>query len=161
MKIGEVAQKTGLSAKAIRHYESQGLISSGRLDNGYRDYTQANVAQLTLIARARKVGFSLEECRELLALQGNTDRHSADVKRAVEHKIAQLDEQLDHLHAMRETLVALASSCRGDEAPECAILQDLSRPQPGMTFTVLEDSHEQGSSHKRDSKRHEREGEKS
>ncbi|MCP8898021.1 Cu(I)-responsive transcriptional regulator [Gilvimarinus xylanilyticus] len=142
MKIGEVARETGLSAKAIRHYEAEGLVSSRRLDNGYRDYTQANVTQLTLIARARKVGFSLDECRELLTLQGDTDRHSSDVKRAVEHKIAQLDEQLDHLHAMRDTLVALASRCRGDEAPECAILQNLSRPQPGMTFTVLEGSHE-------------------
>ncbi|UTF61119.1 Cu(I)-responsive transcriptional regulator [Gilvimarinus sp. DA14] len=142
MKIGEVARETGLSAKAIRHYESQGLVNSQRLDNGYRDYSQANVAQLTLIARARKVGFSLDECRELLLLQGNTERHSADVKRAVEDKVAQLDEQLQHLHAMRETLVALASRCRGDEAPECAILQDLSNSKSGMVFTVLEDYHE-------------------
>ncbi len=142
MKIGDAARETGLSAKAIRHYESLGLLDSHRMDNGYRSYTPTNIAQLTLIARARKVGFSLDECRELLALHSNTERHSADVKRAVEQKIEQLDEQLSHLHAMRDTLSQLASRCRGDEASECAILQDLSRSDARMTFQVLEDSHE-------------------
>ncbi|MDO3383946.1 MerR family transcriptional regulator [Gilvimarinus algae] len=142
MKIGEAAEATGLSPKSIRYYESLGLVCSERQENGYRYYSPANIRQLTLVSRARKVGFSLEECRELLLLQSDTRRHSAAVKRAVEHKIEQLDEQLSHLKAMRQTLTELAVRCRGDEAPECAILQGLTREDSGMTFTLLEDHHE-------------------
>ncbi|WP_339899445.1 Cu(I)-responsive transcriptional regulator [uncultured Gilvimarinus sp.] len=149
MKIGEVARETGLTAKAIRYYESQGLVKSRRRDNGYRDYGGDHIKQLTLLARARRVGFSLQECAELLALFGDTERHSADVKRAVQHKIAQLDEQLNNLTRMRDTLEELAQRCQGDEQAQCAILNDLSAANRPMPFTLLgdtpnlpEDSHE-------------------
>lgn len=149
MKIGSVAEATGLSAKTIRYYESVGLVHSERLDNGYRDYGAHALRELRLLASARKVGFSLEECRDLLSLLNNQARHSADVKRQVLQKIAQLDVQMEQLADMRKTLVQLADRCQGDDSPECAILQDLSganvanassaEVNGAMRFTLVED----------------------
>ncbi|MDO3387014.1 Cu(I)-responsive transcriptional regulator [Gilvimarinus sp. SDUM040013] len=139
MKIGEAARATGLSAKSIRYYESLGLVQSLRRDNGYREYDSAAIQELNLLARARRVGFSLEECRYLVSLLNNQSRHSADVKQQVLQKVAQLDEQLVHLTQMRNTLLELADRCQGDEGPECAILQDLSSANTGMRFTLVED----------------------
>ncbi|WP_339617290.1 Cu(I)-responsive transcriptional regulator [uncultured Gilvimarinus sp.] len=142
MNIGQAAEATGLSTKSIRYYESQGLLQAQRQANGYRHYDRACIRRLTLLSRARSVGFSLQECAELLALFDDQKRHSKDVKRAVQHKIAQLDKQLDNLTRMRNTLEELAHRCTGDEKPQCAILSDLSESERPMTFTLLEDSHE-------------------
>jgi Cu(I)-responsive transcriptional regulator len=142
MNIGQAAEATGLSAKSIRYYESQGLLQAARQANGYRYYDQDALQRLRLLARARLVGFSLSECAELLALFDDKARHSREVKRAVQHKIAQLDEQLHNLKRMRQTLEELAARCSGDEQPQCAILNDLSQGERPMTFTLLEDTDE-------------------
>jgi len=138
MKIGEIAQQTGLTAKTIRYYESLGLVHSLRLENGYRDYGPFQQRQLQLLAHARQVGFSLEECRNLLALLQDDQRHSKDVKASVLEKIASLDAQMEQLQQMRAILQSLAQRCAGDEDSECAILQTLSRPSQSMPFTLLE-----------------------
>ena len=140
MKIGEVARQTGWSAKAIRHYEAEGLISSRRLDNGYRDYTSASLRQLRLLARARHVGFSLAECGGLLQLLADPARHSADVKTSVLDKIVELDQQMDSLRQMRELLQELADRCAGNEDSECAILTELAAPSQTLRFTLIEES---------------------
>lgn len=142
MNIGEAAEATGLSAKSIRYYERRGLLQASRQTNGYRYYDQDALQRLRLLARARLVGFSLPECAELLALFDDKTRRSREVKRAVQHKITQLDEQLHNLNRMRQTLEELAESCNGDEQPQCAILNDLSQGERPMTFTLLEDTHE-------------------
>ncbi len=81
MNISEVAKLTGLTAKAIRFYESKGIIKeASRGANGYRQYTQHQVDELLLIRRSRLVGFNLDECQELLNLSNNPNRRSADVK---------------------------------------------------------------------------------
>lgn len=139
MKIGQAAQHTGLSAKAIRYYESLGLVSAQRLDNGYRDYGAAQIRQLNLLAQARQVGFSLDECRELLALLANRERHSAQVKARVEDKIAELDEQMERLRQMRRILEALAARCAGNESAECGILQALVEGRTDMPFRLVDD----------------------
>ncbi len=138
MKIGQAARHTGLSAKAIRHYESLGLVSSRRLDNGYRDYGAAQIRQLNLLAQARQVGFSLEECRELLDFLADNDRRSAHVKAQVEDKIEELDKQMEHLQQMRRLLVALAARCAGDESADCAILQALVEGRTDMPFRLVD-----------------------
>ena len=86
MNISDVAKITGLTSKAIRFYEEKGLVTPPmRSENGYRTYTQQHLNELTLLRQARQVGFNLEESGELVNLFNDPQRHSADVKRRVEH----------------------------------------------------------------------------
>ena len=120
MNISDVAKQTGLTAKTLRFYEDKGLVMPMRQDNGYRFYNAKHVEELTLLRQARQVGFTLEECAELLALFRNPARHSADVKAKTEQKIAQLEQQ------MRTTLHALVDACPGNEEADCPIISGLS-----------------------------------
>ena len=80
MNIGDVARRSGLPTKAIRYYEEIGFIRPKRLDNGYRDFDEAELHKLAFIGRARSLGFSVEDCRVLLELYDDKSRASADVK---------------------------------------------------------------------------------
>jgi len=127
MNISEAARRSGLSAKTIRYYEDIKLIRpAARGDNGYRQYDAAAVEELHFLARARDVGFDLQECRQLLELQRDHARHSRHARELVLEKSRQLQARIDRLLAMQEVLQTMASRCRGDEGPECAILEDLS-----------------------------------
>ena len=126
MNIGEVAGASGVSAKMIRHYESIGLIrTSQRTLAGYRQYHARDAHLLRFIRRARDLGFSLDQIRQLLSLWDDPGRASADVKRLADAHIADLDARIAALTDMRTTLVALARACHGDHRPDCPILQGL------------------------------------
>jgi len=126
MQIGEVAEATGVSAKMIRHYESIGLIPPpGRRDSNYRDYGHHDVHRLGFVRRARDLGFSIDEIRDLLRLWGDKDRSSADVKQLTETHIAELDAKIRLLREMRHTLANLAAACDGDARPDCPIIDEL------------------------------------
>ncbi|AKJ41736.1 Cu(I)-responsive transcriptional regulator [Pragia fontium] len=123
MNISQVAEKTGLTSKAIRFYEEKGLITPpSRSLNGYRQYNPKNVEELTLLRQARLVGFTLEECKELLALFHNADRRSADVKARTLEKISDIDRHISELTQMRGKLVELVALCPGDDGAECPIM---------------------------------------
>jgi MerR family copper efflux transcriptional regulator len=128
MNIGSVAQASGLPAKTIRYYEDIGLIQPDRGGNGYRDFSEQHLHQLTFLNRARRLGFSVEECRALLALYEDRDRASADVKRLAEGHLAEIDRKLVELTAMRETLANLVRRCHGDARPACPILEGIAAP---------------------------------
>lgn len=130
MNIGQAAERSGLNPKTIRYYESIGLVLPHRANNSYRDYRQADVEQLQFLQRARAVGFTLDECRELLDLYRDPHRRSAEVKALVLERVAQVDEQLARLEAMRDTLVTMAKHCAGDDNAECAIIDSLAQPMP-------------------------------
>jgi Cu(I)-responsive transcriptional regulator len=126
MQIGEAAKATGVSAKMIRHYESIGLIpSADRRESNYRDYGHHDLHRLGLIRRARDLGFSIEEIRELLKLWGDTSRSSKDVKKLALHHIAELEAKIGLLDEMRSTLAHLADTCDGDHRPDCPIIKSL------------------------------------
>ena len=126
MNIGEAASASGVSAKMIRHYESIGLIGAARrTEAGYRVYARQDVQVLQFIHRARALGFSLDQIRELLALWQDKGRASADVRALARSHIEDLNRKIAEMEAMRRTLERLAASCHGDSRSDCPILDDL------------------------------------
>ena len=125
MNIGDVAAKTGLPAKTIRYYEEIGLVSSPRDANGYRSFGAREVHKLAFLGRARALGFSIEDCRVLLALYEDEARASSEVKAVAEEHLARIDAKIADLQEMRGTLSDLVSSCAGDARPDCPILKSL------------------------------------
>ena len=124
--IGDAAKASGVSAKMIRHYESIGLIDAAkRTDAGYRLYSNQDVHVLRFVHRARALGFSLDQIRTLLGLWQDEGRASADVRALARSHIAELDQKIADMQAMRRTLESLAASCHGDARSNCPILDDL------------------------------------
>ncbi|HDR27952.1 Cu(I)-responsive transcriptional regulator [Rhodovulum sp.] len=129
MNIGQVAERTRLPPKTIRHYEEIGLIRPMRGDNGYRHFSERDAHDLAFLGRARSLGFTIEECRVLLALYADKGRASADVKRLAQDHLAQIDAKIAELHEMRATLADLVEACAGDHRPDCPILRGLAGEQ--------------------------------
>lgn len=125
MNIGDVSTRTGLPAKTIRYYEDIALIKPLRDDNGYRRFREQDIHKLTFLGRARALGFTIEDCRTLLALYEDESRASADVKQVARAHLAQIDVKIADLKAMRDTLSHLVEACAGDDRPDCPILKDL------------------------------------
>ena len=127
MNIGEASKASGISAKMIRHYEQVGLVAAAsRTDSGYRRYDERDVHTLRFIRSARDLGFSIPEIGELLELWQNRRRPSRQVKALAETHIRELEQKAQALLAMKATLEHLVRCCRGDERPECPILESLS-----------------------------------
>jgi MerR family transcriptional regulator, copper efflux regulator len=127
MNIQSAAKAAGLSPQTLRYYEQIDLVRpSGRADNGYRIYTGAEVEQLRFIQRARNTGFNIDECRDLLALHSDSSRQSKHVKGMVLEKAEQVARQIEALQHMHAELLRLADTCRGDDHPHCAILDQIS-----------------------------------
>jgi MerR family transcriptional regulator, copper efflux regulator len=125
MNIGAAARQSGLPPKTIRYYEEIGLLKADRAENGYRDYSGDDVHRLRFVQRARGLGFSVEQCRLLLSLYGNSGRESADVKALATSKLAEIDRKIAELRELRETLAHLVANCHGDSRPDCPILEGL------------------------------------
>ncbi len=126
MNIGSVSEKSGLPAKTIRYYEDIGLISPDRRDNSYRDYSNEDVHRLRFLQRSRSLGFSVEECRQLLSLYGDTARESAEVKAIATAKLGEIERKIVELQGLRNMLRHLVANCHGDDRPECPIIEGLS-----------------------------------
>lgn len=127
MNISEVGKRSGLPPKTIRFYDDIGLIQPKRDTNGYRIFSEADLHRLAFLRRARALGFSVQECRQLLALYHDDTRASADVKALARKHLERIDQQLEELGQMRRTLADLIDSCAGDSRPDCPILRDLAR----------------------------------
>jgi MerR family copper efflux transcriptional regulator len=126
MNIGTVAEKSGVPPKTIRYYETIGLIEPAeRRPNGYRAYSAHDMQTLHFIKRARSLGFSVEEVRDLLDLWRDKTRSNAAVKALATRHVRELDRKIEELRAMRFTLTDLISRCRGDARPDCPILDEL------------------------------------
>ena len=125
MNIGEVAAAADLPAKTIRYYEEIGLIRPGRDGNGYRNFAETDLHKLRFLGRARALGFSIEDCRALLALYEDDDRASAEVKKIAQRHLGEIEAKIADLTSMRETLIHLVDTCAGDARPDCPILEDL------------------------------------
>ena len=131
LTIGEVARQAGIRASAIRYYESIGLIDSAtRTDSGYRVYGDKELHTLRFVRRARDLGFSVEQMHELLALWRDRDRASADVKRVALSHVEGLERKAAELQQMADTLRHLAEHCKGNNRPECPIIEGLGGEKP-------------------------------
>jgi Cu(I)-responsive transcriptional regulator len=126
MNIGDAAQAAGVTPKMIRHYESLGLIPGvQRTDAGYRMYSPREVAMLRFIRQSRAVGFSMQQIESLLALWRDEHRASREVKDLAQQQLADLQAKRSELDEMIGLLGKLIAHCRGDEDPNCAILDHL------------------------------------
>lgn len=131
MNIGEAAAASGVSAKMLRYYERVGLIApAGRSAAGYRRYAEGDVQALRFLRRARSLGFSVAQMRELLALWRDQARASADVKRLALAHAAALEQKARAIAEMSSALRHLADRCEGDGRPHCPILEELADAGP-------------------------------
>ena len=127
MNIGKAAVLSGLTVKTVRYYSDIGIINPHINNNtGYRDFSESDLAKLQFLAKARKFDFSLDDCRELLALYENKERSSKEVKVLTLEKIAEIDINLSELLMLRGQRSTLANACHGDNRPNCPILDALS-----------------------------------
>jgi len=125
MNIGDVSTRSGLPAKTIRYYEDIGLVKPLRDTNGYRAFREQELHKLSFLARARALGFTIEDCRTLLALYEDDTRASSDVKLIAEEHLDKIEQKIADLGSMRDTLSELVETCAGDHRPDCPILKDL------------------------------------
>ncbi len=127
LKIGQLAQRGGVGVETVRFYERQGLIDEPpRRASGYRQYAPETVARLRFIRRAKELGFSLGEIKELLDLRVSPEISTAEVKRTALAKIADLEERIATLERMKRALEEITAACSGEgPAGSCPILDAL------------------------------------
>ena len=126
--IGRAAKESGVSIKMIRHYEELGLLPKpARSFGNYRLYGPHEVHTLRFIKRARALGFSMDEVKELVGLWQNKSRSSATVKKIAGKHLEALQQKIAELKSMAVTLEHLMDHCQGDHRPHCPILEDLAR----------------------------------
>ncbi|MGB3244587.1 MAG: Cu(I)-responsive transcriptional regulator [Sulfitobacter sp.] len=127
MNIGDVSKRAGLPPKTIRYYEDIGLVTPLRDPNGYRSFRDSDMHKLAFLGRARALGFTIEDCRNLLALWDDQDRASADVRVIAKEHLARIESKIADLQDIRNTLTHLVHECAGDDRPDCPILQTLEK----------------------------------
>ncbi|WP_397505807.1 helix-turn-helix domain-containing protein [Qipengyuania sp. R86523] len=128
MRIGELAKATGTKAETIRYYEREGILPvADRTDSNYRDYSQNHLAALTFVRRARGLGFSMAQVRELLALSDHDEKPCEDVDQLVRQQLSDVDSKIADLTTLREELAQLSRSCQSDRIGECRIVESLGR----------------------------------
>lgn len=131
MSIGAAAARSGVPPKTIRYYEQIGLLGDTvRRANRYRSFSEAEVAMLRFIGRARRLGFDIADLRGLVALWRDPARSSADVKALASQHLARIEHKIDELQSLRLALADLLARCHGDDLPDCPIIDELSGGAP-------------------------------
>jgi len=129
MKIGQLAKTVNIDIQTLRYYEAQGLLNEPqRLKNGYRNYPSRSIQRLQFIKKAKLVGFTLKEIKDLLEIQITKDEHTCqEVKNFTQIKLNEINKKIDELNNIKTALQRIHTSCcGGDEtAAHCSILQAL------------------------------------
>ena len=124
--IAKLADAAGVGVEAVRYYQRGGLLAAPkRVDGGFRQYSDDDVLRLRFIKRARDLGFSMTEIAELVSLWHDKRRASSEVKRIASAHLAELEQRIQAMQAMRHTLQDLLQHCHGDARPDCPILDKL------------------------------------
>ena len=127
VNIGKAAKLSNLTIKTVRYYADIGLVRPLKnKSTGYRDFSKDDLARLQFVAKARKFNFSIQECEELLSLYSDKNKSSKEVKALTLDKISEIDAKLIELKDLRCQLSFLANNCKGNDRPECPILEALS-----------------------------------
>jgi Zn(II)-responsive transcriptional regulator len=127
LTIGKVAKSAGMGIETVRFYEREGLIRPlARTESNYRLYSEEGIVRLRFIKRAKTLGFTLREIKELLFLRTNPDATKDAVKEQIEEKIDDIKQRIKDLKKIQKTLEALDACCDGHgSAEECPILAAL------------------------------------
>jgi DNA-binding transcriptional MerR regulator len=113
MRIGEAAERSGVSAKLIRYYEAAGLLSpAGRDANGYRTFDERNLYELRFIKRARSLGFPIKQIEELLRLWRDKHRPSRKVKALAELHMQTIAARMQAHQSIIKVLARLIEACK-------------------------------------------------
>ena len=131
LTIGRVARAAGVAIDTIRYYEREGLLPEPeRRLSGYRDYAPDAITRLRFIRRAKELGFTLGEIRELLALSADRERGVRGVRPRAETRLAEIERRIRELKRVQRGLKSLIDACPGHGAPErCPILTALSHEE--------------------------------
>jgi Hg(II)-responsive transcriptional regulator len=131
LKIGEVAGQAEVNLQTIRYYERERLLPKpARLASGYRVYAPDTVRRVRFIKRSQELGFALAEIRELLTLRIDRRRDRSDVRHIASAKVAEIEQKIASLTAMKKALLGLSDHCQGHgPAAECPILRSLDSEQ--------------------------------
>jgi DNA-binding transcriptional MerR regulator len=120
MKIGQVAELTGVTTPTIRYYESIGLVDPPqRTASGYRQYDERTVERLRFVRDAQATGLSLIEIRSVLEMKASGARTCSHTTALLERHLADLDVQIERLTAARAELLDLAERARGLDPADC------------------------------------------
>ncbi len=132
LTIGAVARRAGVAIDTIRYYEREGLLPEpSRRASGYRSYDETAIARLRFIRRAKELGFTLEEIRDLLALSSDRRGGVKAVRKRAELRLARIDARIAELMRIRGGLQQLIDACPGHGDPQqCPILRALADEEP-------------------------------
>jgi Cu(I)-responsive transcriptional regulator len=127
LSIGALSKATGTTVETIRWYERVGVLPApARTPGNYRAYGTAHLERLSFIRRARDLGFSLDEIRELLRLSDDRERSCEAVDQVARQHLEEVERKIADLEALRRELQDLIGQCRHGTVAECRILQALS-----------------------------------
>ncbi len=145
MKIGEIAKATGLTTKTIRYYELNRLVEEPeRTESGYRIYRQEDVERLEFVKKAKRLGLSLEEIRDILQLHAQRQAPCVHVLALLDRKLDQLDDIMREMDEFRQELMRLRveSQVRLEQLPEdariCGIIERGIHGKGQVALTWLE-----------------------
>ena len=129
MRIGQLADQTGVTVQTVRYYERRGLLkNTARLASGYRYYSADAVRRIRFIKRSQELGYTLVEIASLLELSETRPHDTAKARSIVETRIRNIDDKIRDLQRMRDELVTIGRACGcGDSQPVCRVLEQLER----------------------------------
>ena len=126
INISKAAKAAGLPVKTVRYIGNIDLVAAQqRSASGYRLYDDRSLRKLISVRRTRSFGFSIEACRDLLDLYHDSGRSGFDVKRLAEGRLTNIDQKQHDLQSLLDDLSHLIHAWRGDQRPECPILEYL------------------------------------
>ncbi|MBA1148868.1 helix-turn-helix domain-containing protein [Ectothiorhodospiraceae bacterium WFHF3C12] len=126
MRIGELANETGVNIETIRFYEREGILPAPEREaNNYRVYAPTHLRRLRFVRRARDLGFTLDDVRALLSMVDGGDYTCATVKSLGEEHLEDVRAKIADLRRMEEALAEVVACCSGEQTPDCSMLETL------------------------------------
>ena len=127
MKIGQLADKTGLSIQTIRFYERKALLAAPeRTQSNYRSYSDEALKQLLFIKQCRALDMTIEEISLVLETRANPDNSCESVNATIDKHIEDIESRIIELNSLQNTLLSFRSTCEDDKkVKDCGVLQQL------------------------------------